>query len=166
MSVANNTSASVGTFKCGSGVLRVTDPCYSKGTWCAGTVPNCRKGEWVAAIDRRDCGWLGNRISRLTVTHSLGGVGTDTPVDFEVGVDSGQAGVFDDARYPSDPGESSFYDKCCRLTLAKSGAGVLPFGVVSSSGFGDGGYEATIRRDAAGLCYRISIEFIGEEGDG
>jgi hypothetical protein len=126
-------------------------------------VPNCRKGEWVAQFERKNCGAWGNRVSRLTVTHSIGGVGADEPADFEVGVDSGQAGVFDDARYPTDPDDTSFYDKCCRLTGSPLRAGVLPFGVVSSSGFGDGGYAATIRRDADGVCYRISIEFIGEE---
>jgi hypothetical protein len=163
MSVATNDGTNIGTFKCESGVLRVTDPCYSKGTWCAGTVANCRKGEWIAEIERKNCGAWGNRIRRLTVTHALGGTGAAIPADFEVGVDSGQAGVFDDARYPDDPDESSFYDKCCRTTLNKPGAGVLRFGVVSCSGFGDGGYAATIRRDAAGLCYRISVEFISED---
>jgi hypothetical protein len=160
MATAKTTCGNVGTFLCESGVLRVTDPCYSKGTWCAGTVPNCRKGTWIAEIDRKNCGEWGNRISRLTVTHELGGVGSDEDAGFEVGVDSGQAGVFDDRRYPEDPDESSFYEHCCHLTLSRPSCGVLKFGAVSSSGYGDGGYAATVRRDATGQCYRISVEFI------
>jgi hypothetical protein len=162
MTTAKNECASVGQFQCESGVLRITDPCYSKGTRCAGTVANCRQGNWIAEVDRRWCGAWGSRISRLTVTHELGGVGADEEAGFDVGVDSGQAGVFDDRHYPHDPDDSSFYDDCCRLTLSRPECGALPFGVVSSSGYGDGGYAATIRRDATGKCYRISIEFIAD----
>jgi len=158
MTVANG--CNIGTFECDSGVLRVTDPCYSKETWCAGTVANCRKGTWIAEIERQNCGSWGNRIARLTVTHELGGTGPDEDAGFEVGVDSGQAGVFDDRHYPDDTDDSPFYDECCRLTLAKAGAGALSFGVVSSSGFGDGSYTAKVRRDAGGKCYRICVEFI------
>lgn len=162
MATAKNECARIGTFQCESGVLRVTDPCYSKNTWCAGAVPNCRTGTWIAEIDRKDCGDWGNRISRLTVTHELGGVGADEDAGFEVGVDSGQAGVFDDRHYPNDPATTAFYDQCCRLTLSRSRSGRIKYGVVSSSGYGDGGYSAAVRRDATGQCYRISVEFIGD----
>ena len=164
METVDTSERGIGTFTCTSGVLRVTDPCYSKGTWCAGTVPDCREGEWLATVRLMDCGSWGKRISRLTVVHEDGGTGADESVDFEVGVDSGQAGVFDESRYPNDPNvATSFYDKVCKLTLSKAKAGVVKFGAVSSSGVGDGSYEATVRRDRNGKCFYISIEFLSDD---
>ena len=40
----------IGTFKTESNVLRITDPCYTKDTWCAGTLKNCEIGEWSAFL--------------------------------------------------------------------------------------------------------------------
>lgn len=147
----------VGTFQCSSGKLRVTDPCYSPGTWCSGVIADCRTGDWNAVIYRQNYGDWGNRVARLTVTHADGGSGAEETAPFEVGVDSGQAGVFDNEHYDNGDGE---YDKWCRLS---SPAGARRFGVVSASGFGDGGYVATYRRDGDGKCFEISITFIDEE---
>jgi len=41
--------------------------------------------------------------------------------------------------------------------------GVLPFGAVSSSGFGDGGYNLCIKRDSNGEVVAARIEFIVED---
>lgn len=37
-------------FEVKSGALRVTDPCYSMETWCAGTTENVMNGQWLAQI--------------------------------------------------------------------------------------------------------------------
>ena len=155
----------IGTFDCVSGILRVTDPCYSRETWCSGTIEDCRTGKWSAEIERQNYGNWGNRIVRLTVTHIDGGTGPEDTADFEVGVDSGQAGVFDDAHYSGEDSDydGGFYDECCRLTLSKKGAGVVSNGAVSCSGFGDGGYQAFYRRDNKGKCFSITIVFIGDD---
>ncbi len=145
----------VGTFRCESGTLRVTDPCYEPGTWCAGSIGDCRTGEWAAVITRQDYGDWGRRVRRLTVAHTDGGTGDEQQAKFEVGVDSGQAGVFDAAQFTTRD-----YDRWCRLS---NPAGAQRHGVVSSSGFGDGGYACTYRRDADGKCFEISITFIDEE---
>ena len=70
-----------------------------------------------------------------------------------VGVDSGQAGVFD-AKYFEDDKlarqyqvedpicpDQPWYSLCCDRTLGETGAGIIPYGVVSSSGLGDGSYS-------------------------
>jgi hypothetical protein len=80
-----------------------------------------------------------------------------------VGVDSGQAGIFDASNYRNDnvivgmPENAhicgkldKFYGACCDVTLGDVGAGVIPFGFVSSSGWGDGGYESFIAS-----CFQI-----------
>ena len=99
-----------------------------------------------------------------------------TLAPFEVGVDSGQAGLFDAHHYwddavvvdpgtvinGDDPGVL-WYMHCCHLTLTKLAAGVMPYGVVSSSGFGDGSYDCFYGRNSEGKIVRVELEFIPEE---
>ena len=54
-----------------------------------------------------------------------------------------------------------FYEICCSLTLADSKAGVAKFGVVSSSGFGDGSYNCFVNQ--GNEIVASFIEFIPEE---
>jgi hypothetical protein len=93
----------LGTFEIVSGKVRISDPCYDKKTWCAGTLDNVATGTWkakVVKIDRHD-GW-GNRCRKLIATHESFDSAMDynsNVFDFEIGVDSGQAGIFDDKFY-------------------------------------------------------------------
>ena len=82
--------------------------------------------------------------------------------DFTVGVDSGQAGFFDAAALDEARREefSAFYDDACTLTLRRASWGTLPFGAVSSSGWGDGGYECRVLRDAEGLAVAAEVVFM------
>jgi hypothetical protein len=52
---------------------------------------------------------------------------------------------------------------CCRQSLGELGAGVVPGGVVSSSGIGDGAYEWFTRVDAKGAVVGIRIVFLTAE---
>lgn len=54
-----------------------------------------------------------------------------------------------------------WYLKCMACTDSEDGAGVLPFGVVSQSGLGDGAYDLFIQRDAEGDAVRAQLVFIG-----
>ena len=89
----------------------------------------------------------------------------------EVCVDSGQAGFFDDAFYQNDtvfeelpaPGFAIgdlWYRHVCDITLSKMSAGVFPYGAVSSSGFGDGGYTCYTHADENGVIDFAFIVFI------
>lgn len=163
----------IGEFTLGSSKLRVTDPCYDRETWCSGIL-TARPGKWSARIKVSDEKMWGLRNAELLVAHenynpSENAVWVEQ--EFSVGVDSGQAGFFDDALYPDgETGEfddkDTFYGKVCDITLDhKNGrAGVLAFGAVSSSGYGDGRYtcEAVYNGDEV---VAARIIFIGEEED-
>lgn len=168
------------TFKVESGALRVTDPCYEMDTLCAGTLENVKNGTWFAHAKYGDQG----RVASLNIRHADYGdptyVGTWDKTDIDVGVDSGQAGFFDLTQYAdavSDKGNwiqqgpkfLEFYDKVCGLTIKQSSTdqfGVVPFGVVSSTGWGDGSYHCYVLRDKDnGLLVAAQIVFLGGEDE-
>lgn len=59
--------------------------------------------------------------------------------------------------------DSSKLAKALELHGSLGSFGVLPFGAVSSSGFGDGGYNLYVERDASGEVVAARIEFIVED---
>ena len=151
----------LGTFLTSSDVLRITDPCYDKGVWCSGTVKNCKIGEWSAFLIYRDEGDWGVRVAENIAMFGEVSIEQAQKIidesiwinsNISVGVDSGQCGIFDDSKYPDgdDTGEygddNSFYGKCCNYTLGEENGGVLDFGIVSSSGYGDGSYDCFISK--------------------
>lgn len=94
--------------------------------------------------------------------------------DIHVGVDSGQAGFFDlkqfedqlsEGRYEA-PKWEAFYKRCCNLTLeTKYSFGVIEFGAISSSGYGDGGYPLFLKRDEQGKVIAARIVFISQSDE-
>ncbi|MGI9862327.1 hypothetical protein SDD30_13195 [Moorella naiadis] len=146
----------LGEFKCKSGKLVVSDPCYPLGTWCQAEINNVKKGIWLAFVKRiNDEGVWGERCAELIAhhkDHNLPENGWEH-ISGDIGVDSGQAGIFDYNMYRNDnaiekiwchyfdaekrPGDKDkWYEVCCMLTLSRLDAGVLKGGAVSSSGFG------------------------------
>jgi len=159
-------------WQCG-GTLRVTDPCYTKGEGAigiAGTQP-ALPGPW------RSCA----RNTGGTVAHLLTWAAASRTPDpdtdgweeapFNAAVDSGQCGVFDDARYPAGPvgeyeDEDSFYGKACVATDNRQNFGLVDdIGVVSRSGFGDGLYLVYLRRVPEGDVDAVYVKFF-DENDG
>ena len=164
----------IGSFRVESGKLRVTDPCYSKDTWCSGVLKNVMNGDWFATIVKKDEDTWGIRVAELHVYHAdhIQDMNYSVPkieerTDIHVGVDSGQAGFFDEDKYPEHVTveHDTFYNVACSLTLSENQAGILYNGVVSSSGFGDGGYECFVSRLGDGKIIAAKIVFIGEEDD-
>lgn len=173
----------IGTFTLSSGAMRVSDPCYDKTVWCAGIIPNCVTGEWQTGVAYYNDALFGRRVALLAARAA------DSEADFslvddlyalelagfEVGVDSGQAGIYDNDSYGLDstvegipepdeifgdePG-SLWYSVCCSATDSDDHAGVIPTGVVSRSGFGDGGYTAFYHKDDNGKTDLIAILYI------
>lgn len=159
----------IGQFEVTSGALIVSDPCYKReyledGTDIMGRIEGVRNGIWYAEV-HLDCG---------TVTELVATAEETFPKEwwwrrekfFEVGVDSGQAGIFDDSVYPQvdivkygDP--DNFYGRCCEQTVDV--AGVVPGGVVSRSGHGDGCYLCFTARNEAGECIGVKIVFMTDE---
>ena len=160
---------SLGTFKVTGGKLIVTDPCYDLGTWCQAILKNVRNGEWVADANIHDFGkggLGGKRVTRLHAKHALRGTSLPWVIeDIDIGVDSGQCGVFSLNSYPeAEAHDSKFYETCCNLTLSPSKAGIVEgTGVVSSSGWGDGGYVLRTRRDTEKKLVELEVIFIDED---
>lgn len=175
----------IGRFNLNSGRLIVTDPCYAKeaashspGAAFSGLVENAAPGEWTGGVTTKA---EGRRlvIAELEAQHESHPLQSEPtgewePASFIVGVDSGQAGIFDEALYP--PGETGqwdgsggFYDRVCTAVFGaydaealsrECPAGSVTEGVVSMSGHGDGGYRCMVYRRADGVCTAVRITFI------
>jgi len=197
-SIGHGIVEELGSFEVTSGKVVVTDPCYERGTWCAGVLDGVRNGRWLgyAFIAPSDFGIC---VHELTIHHAdLGDEEVELQLaDFEVGVDSGKAGIFDEAMYPSGKkletwdsksskrietdcpfdyrNEAGFYKRACNASrggerstskwIPPTMVGVMPEGVVSSSGIGDGSYECQYHRNADGEIDYITIIFIDEDED-
>ena len=165
------TAIELGTFEQETTRMRVSDPCYDKETWCAGTIENVRPGVYEAVVGQSDEGGWGVRVAELSIRHEDAGRNRIEwhESDIDVGVDSGQAGVFDDKYFKCDSeadgykhecdkicADEAFYSMCCDLTIRPQQAGVLPHGCVSSSGYGDGSYVCQVgEQDGEVVALRI-----------
>lgn len=169
--------------------VRVSDPCYDNDVWCKTKLENVLPGEYEVTVEHSDEGGWGNRVSQLQVVHKDY---TNKRLIWnehsEIGVDSGQAGIFCESSYRNDevakeivtPGgdwlgfPSSmtmdnegdvFYDKMCAFTINGDGRwGSYDSGVVTSSGFGDGGYPLdVVKEDDKIVAMRITYIFPEDE---
>lgn len=150
----------VGSFKT-KGKLLAMDPCYSSENDF-----KALSGKWLAAtIKHEDNSW-GRRIAQLVVRHESLKPGDMNIDDFKrqgtniVGVDSGQAGFIDALQFSSDD-----YEKFCELTLSSRSAGCLDYAAVSSSGYGDGGYDLYVKYDKDANAVAAFIDFIPTHPD-
>ena len=177
-------------FEVVSGKMIFSDPCYSVPTWCQGIVNNVKNGEWIGVIEQSDMGDWGVRNSILlsmnvdaiaknpNLEQEL--ITSGEPLPFEGGVDSGQFGHFDFDNYRKDElavdlvkafeddystevGDE-WYRACCEITLHRE-FGAMPFGIVSSSGFGDGAYTTYGIKDDSGQYVGFMTIFIDEDED-
>ena len=164
----------LGSFECKTGTFVVSDPCYGEAVWCRGELTNVRKGKWQAFAIIEDKGDWAGRVVQLHAAHEetrpvfAEGSIEGKKADFVVGVDSGQAGIFDKDHYKGghsgDKECDDWYKLCCDKTLSEAQAGVIPFGVVSSSGYGDGSYACHYRiGENSGEIERVWISFIDED---
>ena len=132
------TRSSLGTFEITSGKMVVSDPCYKRGTWCAGILDHVKNGVWNAVVSYTYEGDVRSLRVQHKNVHKIRGL-RKHHVPFDVGVDSGQAGFFDDSHF--FPESSEWYDKTCHLTNPPLWAGIIVGGAVSRSGYGDGCYD-------------------------
>ena len=173
----------VGTFQLSQPTLRISDPCYDVDTWCAFT-QEALPGTYEAYVfSKYDDSW--NQIHRpglLAIFHqSYNGVRDieafrDQEVIGNAGVDSGQCGFYDDAKYPRDAAQfeyekDTYYGRCCSMTLDEGiGGGIIDgFGVVSGTFYGDGGYDCYVLRNADGIVIAACLDYsnhFGFEDDG
>lgn len=163
----------------------VSDPCYDIPTWCQIILNNVLPGGYITAPFDYDAGggW-GLRNAVLFAVHEQ--YVNDTlhwrKTPGEVGVDSGQAGIFSYDTYKNDsivsqmevpefaydgrpfvlpnknqPGDD-WYEQISRMTLSVEGYGAYDQGCASRSGVGDGGYVCyTAKKN--GMVVGIAIDF-------
>jgi hypothetical protein len=133
-------------------------------------------------------GW-GNRVSKLEVVHEdfihLRYTDFNWEEHSEVGVDSGQCGIFCESSYRNDVIAESivtpkgdwigfpamdrsegdvFYDRMCAFTINGDGHwGSYESGVVTSSGYGDGGYPLEVLKTKQDGIVGMRITYIFDD---
>ena len=147
----------IGTLELGDKV-DITDPCYNKDVWCRMTT-DCKAGTYYAYANINDEG----RVAYLEI--SLNGLdrrGIIVDEIGEIGVDAGMAGFFNNK--PDYP-DSEWSEMCDKYWCKKDENGayldywLLDYGVVSSSGYGDGCYPVLANKNRD----YFTIEFIGDD---
>ena len=154
--------------KLGSKVL-VSDPRYDYPTWCTKLVENVKPGNYNTNVTY--C--YGNMVSELQVIHEDYDIyDLDWyPVVADIGVDSGQCGIFDFEQVKDIIGsgewdeEDEFYAKACACTDDDKQYGEIgTYGVISRSGGGDGTYDLYVA-DIDGEIVGIKVVFIDSEAE-
>ncbi len=117
--------------------VRVTDPCYDIDTWCAGTLDNVLPGEFNCSYNHDTKKWFNDkkyeRVTAIEVHHKdyPNIKATEYMKDIDVGVDSGQAGIFDFEMFSDvcsdDERKEKFYDTVCDLTSYDTDAEYVSF---------------------------------------
>jgi hypothetical protein len=172
-----NNGDMIGDFTVKSGELIITDPCYDDDGHLGHVTKDVKKGTWV--VFAQYCGDNG-RVSGLMACHVDHKVSVDSScwehVSSMIGVDSGQAGIYDRKYFKNDRivegvertegvgiicPEEPWYSINCDRTLGEASAGTIPFGCVSSSGYGDGCYDCYEIR-LHGKVVAVKIVFIDE----
>lgn len=155
----------------------ISDPCYELGIWCQMELNNMKPGNYIVhhkLTNGEDT--FGERSSMILIIHQ------DHQLEYllwdmigTIGVDSGQAGIFDKDTYRKDDlfhnapkfdaeGDEDgniWYNHMCDKTLSEEQWGTYDRGVVSSSGFGDGMYEtftATVDNEVVGICIDFNVD--------
>lgn len=188
----------VGAFELSQPKMLVSDPCYDKGDYGATEVNGCKTGEWLSSLNVNRYEWdidgtiqKDERVAAIFVRHeSIKSDSVFNGIVFKngiiqytaewnllsenIGVDSGQAGIFDASKYGDNDlfdaeGRCGFGDKwysnCCDLTLEGHGGIVANMGVCAASGFGDGAYILWGHKAKDGR-YDAMVLFFLEDDDG
>ena len=136
--------------------VKITDPCYSNDTWCSYKLDNVKSGQYNTRVEYYN-EFYGVRVAELIAIHEdydidSEDVNWEVVKDADIGVDSGQCGIFDanyykqqkeqDEIWGKQNKEEPFYNKCCSCTDGEAKYSEIDNkGVVSCTGFGDGSYN-------------------------
>lgn len=154
----------IGEFKVTSEKLRISDPCHPSDTWCAGTLKYVLNGTWKACY--KTFGYMPKFITELICHHKdfpLSQLDFSHRASFEVGVDSGIAGIFDENYFESD--NEIWYEDVTEPLMSDVAAYVGDGFVLSRAGYGDGGYDCFYVKTKDGTVIGAKIIFIEEEED-
>ena len=150
----------VGTISLNSRV-RISDPCYDMDTWCAGSLENVLPGTYRCFYQRTGEG----RVAAIKVTHedySSEEYEPDELQNIDVGVDSGECGIYDEDYFAKNCKDKEWYES----TFVQRDAMPLDDkAFISSSGYGDGSYDCFVARNSEGKIIAIRITFISFEDE-
>ena len=149
---------------------RVSDPCYDMDVWCAGTIENVQPGTYSGFAETMDTGDWGRRIASIEVVKE--GIDPNRLIHertgIDVGVDSGQCGIYDNDYFKDHCKDESWYWMVCDKTFVNNefqAAITDEKAIVSSSGYGDGGYDCYIGKNAEGQIVYIKLVFIEDDDE-
>ena len=168
--------------------VRVSDPCYTDDVWCKTQLKSVLPGLYNWDVSRSDNGDWGNRVSGITLVHE--NYEDDGSLEWQyhsdIGVDSGQAGIFCESSYRNDEvatgittppldkpfvlpyndkGGDMWYEKMCRFTLSSDSFGAYDTGIVTSSGLGDGSYPLYVVYDEDDKIVAMKIDYLLDDED-
>jgi hypothetical protein len=109
----------IGNFEIKSGKVMVSDPCYKRETWCQGILDNVVEGTWDAYVKKSDEKDWGIRVAELVAVkneYTPDSINFNQIANFQVGVDSGQAGIFDEKYYRDDKIKKFKYKTCRKIS--------------------------------------------------
>lgn len=168
----------LGKFNQETSKMVISDPCYEF-DYEAETalnvnyfIPNAKKGKWKCWV------LTDTNVKRNALIAIHDTVNNDSimhfdewplnPVDSTIDVDSGQAAIYD-AKYFADDnqasGNNTWYDINSMATDTKKQASIIPNGVVSSSGYGDGAYDLYVKKSDNNKVVAVKIVFITEDDE-
>lgn len=179
---------SLGGFEVKSGKMIFSDPGYDGDDGLGENISKVPKGTWNSFVIKE-----GDRCAYLLAFYDKFKVSVKNAEDIlelnwkdeenalMLGVDSGQLGFFDLKYYKDDKivknvkriynkiicGDEPWYSICCDRSLSEMGAGTIPYGVVSESGFGDGAYPLSFlynKKQIVGIMVNFLI-FDNEENE-
>lgn len=174
----------LGEFEVASGIVAICDPCYDRQTVERGAIAmkvgDVATGKWQARVirhivntpDHTRCG----ELVAFLATEPLPNEPKWREIHSDIAVDSGQAGFFDWKDFGSPTvvprdhiwkremvaPDNPWYSLCCEATLHQPHAGAIPYGVVSSSGWGDGGYPVYAIRSEKDIVIGLRLVFISQ----
>lgn len=142
------------------GTCFITDPCYSTDAWCQEYLNKIAIGTYNCFYSVGEIKGWGPRVSAIKIL--LNGLENSESslkrrvLSYNIGVDSGQAGIFEGHYYEVNQPQKEWYEKVCRITLDKPCVGIIDNkGIVAESGIGDGLYTLygyfNKERDLVGL---------------
>lgn len=146
--------------------VRASDPGYNKNSKGGLTITGFLPGIYKVSATICKCGEWGSRVMKLTIRHESAPRRRPTELAGLCTVDSGQCGFFDRRYFNSHVDDDdydnpeSWYSKICRITTEDKRWGTLDGRcAVSESGYGDGVYDCSVARDAAGNIVAAELNF-------
>lgn len=158
-----------GTIELGTSVI-LSDPCYEPDIWCSAEVKDMSPGIYDCYADFADMGAWGMRVTQLTVVKENPpheGPYRLMPVNACLAVDAGMFGIYDAEyfRKVKEENPEAWYQQNVISWVAKEEGFICEEakGFITSSGYGDGCYNASCHLDDNGKVYKIEVSFIEPE---